>query len=137
MRTPWVILAVLAIVGFSAPVASAADTSQTIDGRVVLNDGFGTEGDPCVGTGKFADLKPGATVTVKDAHKKTIGSGALGDGTWTADITGSDFVHCEFPFTVPVSAAKTYVVRVGKRKAGSVSRKALLANDWVMTISVG
>lgn len=123
--------------GFSAPVASAAETTETIEGTVVLNDGFGNEGDPCVGTGKFADLKLGDTVTVKDARKRTIGSSVLGDGTWTAAITGSDFVRCEFPFEVPVPASRTYAVQVGKRKAGSVSRKALTANDWVMTISIG
>lgn len=137
MRTSLLFLAVLAIVGLGAPAASAAAAPQTIEGTVVLNDGFGNEGDPCVGTGKFADLAPGATVTVKDAHKKTVGSGVLGNGTWTAAMAGSDFVNCEFPFEVPVSATGKYAVQVGKRKAGTVSRKALTANDWVMTINVG
>jgi hypothetical protein len=131
------LLGILSIVGVGAPAASAAsDVDQSIDGTLVLNDGFGNEGAPCEGSGKFADIKSGATVKMKDARKKVVGTGTLGDGTLVAAMPGSDFVNCEFPFTFPVSSSKSYAVQVGTRKAGVVSRKALVANDWILTINI-
>ncbi len=123
------------LVGLAAPAVGAV--GQTIDGTVVLKDGFGTEGQPCAGSGKFADIKPGATVRLRNAKKTVVGTGTLGQGTWTASIPGSDFVDCEFPFTVDVPTTRSYSVQVAKRKAGTVTRKALAANSWVLEVTVG
>lgn len=138
MRTACFMLGIIALVGGAAPAgASAADAGQGVMGTLVLADGFGNEGSPCTGTDKFADIHPGAAVTLKDQRKGVVGSGVLGEGTWEAAIVGSDFVNCEFPFAFPVSAAKRYVVQVGSRKVGVVSQKALRANDWTLTITIG
>jgi hypothetical protein len=136
MRLTWVCFVALTILAVSTPIASAATAEHAVVGTVVLNDGFGKEGAPCSGSGKYADIKPGAKVTLKDAHKKTLGAGTLGEGTWTAAITGSDFVQCELPFSLSVPSSRSYAVSVAKRKAGNVSQKALAANDWTLTVTI-
>jgi len=137
MRTLLSCLVVLAAFVVASPAASAAPAEHDIDGTVILNDGFGNEGEPCAGTGQYADITAGAKVTLKDTHKKTVGVATLDEGTWTAAVTGGDFVTCEFPFSLKVPTSRAYAVQIAKRKAGTVSAKALAANDWVLSISLG
>lgn len=129
--------AVIAAFAVASPAAFAASAEHEINGTVILNDGFGNEGQPCAGTGQYADITAGAKVTLKDKHKKTVGVATLDQGTWTAAVTGGDFVTCEFPFSLKVPTSRTYAVQVGKRKAGTVSAKSLVANDWVLSITLG
>lgn len=99
MRSLLCCCAVLAALAVACPPAFAAPAEHDINGTVILNHGFGNEGQPCAGTGQYADIKAGAKVTMKDTHKKTVGVATLDEGTWTAAVTGGDFVSCQFPFS--------------------------------------
>jgi hypothetical protein len=134
MRPLLFCLAGLAALTLTSPAAFAAPAEHDIDGTVILNNGFGNEGEPCAGTGQYADITAGTKVTLKDTHKKTVGVATLDEGTWTAAITGGDFVTCQFPFSLKVPTSRAYAVQIAKRKAGTVSAKALVANDWVLSI---
>ncbi len=106
--------AALALAGALLTTGCGADP-LTIRGSILLIGGpmgwTGKAGDPCQTGGSYADIQPGATVTVSDASGKTLALGALGDGTQDGAS------NCKVPFTVTGVPAgeKFYGVEVTHR----------------------
>lgn len=71
-------------------------------------------GQSCAGTGAYADLRDGATVTVFGSDGETLGTGHLGSGTGTAE---GDTVACVWRFFVPDVRADrdSYLVELTNR----------------------
>jgi len=67
----------------------STSTSQTLAGH-------------CAGSGAYADITPGAQVTITDGTGATIALGALGTGDVTKNLT------CGFPFALSVPAGKGF-----------------------------
>jgi hypothetical protein len=134
-RAVLLLFSVFTIGGFAMPAAATADQYQTVDGTVRL-DAIGNEGAPCKGSGKVADIKVGAPVTVQDSKGHVIAKAKLLAGTLTEAFPGSDFVKCDFLFTMSVPSMSTYRFRVAKRDAGSITGRSLAANDGTVTISI-
>lgn len=61
-----------------------------------------TQAGHCAGSGPYADIAPGATVTITDAAGTTVALGELGPGTVTRNST------CGFPFALSVPAGKGF-----------------------------
>lgn len=80
-----------------------------LHGAVVLTDPttFAYAGDLCVGTGRFAALGSGTTVTIRDAAGNHLAVASLRPGVVTADGT------CEFRYGAVLPEVASYVFVVG------------------------
>lgn len=66
-------------------------------------------GDPCSTSGGYADIAPGATVTIGGASGQTVAVAALGSGK--VNSAG----ECEFDFTASVPDQARYTATIGTR----------------------
>jgi hypothetical protein len=146
-KWPWIVGAGIVVLGVLAFVAVGGGSGggHTIRGTVLLSDtAFGeyetlsvnVDSDgTCYGTGGYADMERGATVTVRDGAGNIIASSRLGPGKGEAtDIVAS----CEFKFYLDdVPDADFYGVEVAHRGEVTYSRQELQRQDWKVDLSLG
>jgi hypothetical protein len=97
----------------------------TVEGTVTLEGGPFADGEPCAGSGTYADVKAGATVIVTGADGRVpIVGGTLGPGTQVAPTV------CQFSFEItdiPRSYA-AYGVLVEDSKANILAQVLALTD---------
>lgn len=114
-----------------------APVTHTVKGTFTLTDtdvpsSISSAGGTCYGTGGYSDMKPGASVLLKDESGTVLSSTTLGIG-----IGGGSM--CIFTFTlqnVP-DTAKFYVVSVSHRGEVSNSHAEMDADGWTYSLSMG
>jgi hypothetical protein len=130
-------------VDVSTPTTAAGST-RTIGGYVRLHTAIITKASiissGCVGVGDFADMVPGAQVTVTDEYGKVIASGSLGGGydeQYRVE-DGDRSTHCTFGFSVrEVPDAKSYVITVAHRPAVRYTVENLTDHGWQTAFDFG
>jgi hypothetical protein len=159
LRAGWAAAGVLMITlaGCSAasspPAASAAPTTRTLTGQLIVADlsvGIRTCDPTRTFVDSFSDLQggtqlpcpeampapyvgaaPGALVTVTSVNGKPLGTGHLGDG-----VLGIHGVR--YPFTVGnLGTSDSYVVTVSTVASATFSRAAMETDEWVIELTVG
>lgn len=85
-----------------------AETLHELDGEVLIMEevNFTIDGDSCQGTGEFADVVPGAMITIKPKDKEAI-TAELGEGTLSPEG------NCRLAFTPEIPEADEYVFQIG------------------------
>jgi hypothetical protein len=134
---------VAAALGIAALVLSMRDSrhtdhdSFTLQGLVVLADSpsstpDGNSTDRCTGTGRYAHIRKGATVTVYDAAGKAVGSGTLGQGRYGVDDYGS----CGFSVAVSdiPGGKRSYRLEVTPHRKTSAFREEQARKGWFFVI---
>jgi|GEM_PF-1646468 len=93
-------------------VAAPAGGTVAIQGKFVfVSTALQQTGNGCAGSGLYADVAPGMSVTVLDANGAPVGSTVLGAG-----IQARDGVSCIYQFTVEnLPASPSYDVVLGAR----------------------
>lgn len=108
--------------------------ARVLGGLFTLEDYSGwdrTVGDGCTGSGGYDDIREGAQVVVRDGGGRTLALGSLGGGEMIA-------ATCVFPFEIPgVPRSRFYSVEVSHRGEVNFSREDLVANQWVVQLSLG
>jgi hypothetical protein len=118
-----VTLVVVGIVAYSH--RSSAAPKHDLIGTFTLTDTSSSFTTPCVGTGGFSDITPGAEVTVSDGSGKVLAIGALdgGDAGGTSD--------CVFSWIASgVPKASFYKIEVSHRGGVTFSYADLSAQNW-------
>jgi len=104
----------------------------TLRGSVALTAAGATSYgiDRCEGIGGYADLHPGATVTIFDSKGRVVGLAPLGTGISSA-------MSCTFPFEVPEVPADSlnYTVEIGNR--GKTTFLPEVAKSGQIALTVG
>ena len=143
-RRTWAILGVVifvAVVAAAGVLALAGSGSlsprHTVSGTFGLLDSdasfpsITTSGSGCQGTGGYADISPGAQVTLKDGDGKILGTTQLstGSGTTTA---------CLFTFAIPnVPEVAFYSVEISHRGQVTNSLADLKSSGWTFSLTLG
>ena len=133
-----IFVAVVAAAGFIALAGSGSLTPQhTISGSfdVLATDqtfpSIQMVGSGCQGTGGYADIVPGAQVTLKDGDGKTLGSTQLSSGTGTTS-------SCTFTFSIDnVPEVPFYSLEVSHRGAITESLAQMQADAWAFGLTLG
>lgn len=94
----------------AGPIPFTIRGSLTLTATSRYGTGISAGGDSCKGTGGYADIQPGTSVTVTDAGGDVVATGLLGAGSGTGST-------CTFPLSVaPVSgASQFYSIEVSHR----------------------
>ena len=129
---------VLAVAGGLALVASGALTPHhTITGDYILVDSTGNppliavDGSACRGTGGYADIAPGAPVTLRDGAAALLGTTTLSGGSGSA-------TECDFTFSFAnVPEVGAYTVEVSGRGAVTNALDDMKAQDWTFALRLG
>jgi hypothetical protein len=106
--------------GGAASAAPVPPAEFPVTGTVTLTGpSVAAAGASCAGTGGYADVREGATVTIADAAGTVVATGTLGRAR--ADSPSS--TSCAFPFTVArvPSGSRFYLVEVGHHGAWTYS----------------
>ena len=141
-RLVWTIWLAAATVGACNP--QLAPPLHTLGGVLILDqrDPIERGGGECRGTGAYADLRSGVTVTVSDPAGSRLGTGSLlarpaptgSDGT----ISAAERRRCVWSFEVPnLDARDSYSVAIASRGAVVYTRKELEDAGWTIEISLG
>jgi hypothetical protein len=126
-----VLVAVLAACSSShtaTPKAAKAPKQFQFVADVRLNGAQNVHGDltQCVGVGKFADVKPGARVTVTSPSGKVLKVGYIKLGLGTNLYKGS-LDQCNFRYYVTgVPTQKAWVITIGRSHATTVHRSYVI-----------
>jgi hypothetical protein len=89
--------------------------------------------DPCAARPDAPDIHAGAPVDVHDESGGIVAGAVLSTGTPEETHRG-----CVYHFTVAkLPVARTYAVQVGTRVGPTVTRAALAADVWRMTLNIG
>jgi hypothetical protein len=92
------------------------------------NDGLSAS---CLGTGGYADIHAGASVTVRDEASKVIGTSSLGSGK-PVDRT------CVYEFEVSgLPDANYYSVEVSHRGSVNFAKSEVETRNWTVQLSLG
>lgn len=129
----------------STPALVDADYEITGTFRVYQCDGCGYSNidfpasGKCVGSGGYADIRPGLQVLVGDETGTLRGVGYLGEGSIFLDFESDALgTGCEFEFAVgSLPPATFYQVGAGQRGTVTFSFEDLQANDWSIMLSLG
>jgi hypothetical protein len=125
MRAALALIALILVAGCAA--------THDVNGTFVLTDDAVTHGGgSCQGTGGYADIQAGLTVTVKDASGKIIATSRLVD-----DDANSPAGKCSYTFAVQVPDADFYAFEVGHRGELTYSRDELEGMDWDVGFTLG
>jgi hypothetical protein len=141
-RLLWTIWLAAATVAACNP--QLAPPLHTLAGLLILDqrDPIERGGGECRGTGAYADLRSGVTVTVSDQAGNQLGTGTLrarpaptgSDGT----ISAAERRRCVWSFDVPnLDARDSYSVAIASRGAVVYTRKELEDAGWTIRISLG
>lgn len=134
-RALWGLMAaglLLAGCGSASSAASAKPSGHTLTGGLTLND-EDTAQNICTGTGGYSDIASGASVTVENQSGTIIGTGTLGPGR-----VGPGFANCVYTFVVPgLPDESFYQVEVTHRGFVSYSRADIVANKWIVEMTLG
>jgi hypothetical protein len=130
-RPLWVTLSAGVTIAVLLVVLAPSDTF-TLRGTIALTAAGATSYgiDRCQGVGGYADLRPGATVTVYDSKGRVVGLAPLGSGISSA-------MSCTFPFEVPDVPAdsRNYTVEIGNR--GKTTFLPDVAKSGQIALTVG
>jgi hypothetical protein len=90
----------------------------------------------CAGTRVFDDISTGTSLTVLDGSGTTLGTTQLrlAEGFAASDPASN---VCEFAFSVEVSEATFYTVRIGRRTGPTYSLQEMRDSDWTIDLSIG
>jgi hypothetical protein len=137
-RLKLVTIAALVMVPIACSGSSKASTAAPKIPKVFnfiastrLNGAQNVRGDltSCVGVGDFADVRPGALVTVADLSGKVLATSRVGVGLGT-DLYQGVIDQCSFGFNVAnVPGQKAWLVTVGKDHTVTVHRSSVIATD--------
>lgn len=132
------VIVVGAVVGGWAVLSRATSSTHTIRGDMSLMDSDSFRGrrtgGACSGSGGYADIDEGTTVSIKNESGTLIGSGSLDAGTIVSDTLGA----CVFPFNVEgVKDASFFQVEVSHRGGLSYSKKEIEAKSWTVDATLG
>lgn len=136
MKARWIIALVL-IVAVGAGIFFAVNRGSStinVDGTMNLTDTstIWAVSLPCAGSGGYADLTKGASVTVTNEKGAIIGTGTLDGGIGIA-------AHkCLFGFAVPsVSKAKFYSVQVSHRGTITEPSSGVSKGSLTFALTIG
>jgi hypothetical protein len=107
----------------AAPPAPKYPAIFNLAGDVRVSGAFNVSGGltDCFGKGGFADLSPGAPVTVLSMKGKQLAKGEIKYSTGT-DMFRDVLVECVFRFVVnTVPRQQSYLVKVGRQKPQTVT----------------
>jgi hypothetical protein len=136
--------AAVALKGSSTPHHTLTGTILLLGQHrsLVMNDG-----DPCVGSGGYDDMREGTDVVVKDQSGKIIATSALETGKATnvdsagysgSYSSGTASFNCEFNFTVKdLPDEAFYGVEVSHRGMITHSRQDLEKDGWRLPLTLG
>ncbi|MGW0043494.1 hypothetical protein [Rhodococcus sp. NPDC003348] len=133
-------LAALVSVGATGCGADKPPTTFEMRGSVIvptyeLTGGGSVAGDlPCVGSGRFANVRPGTTVTVLDDAGKILATGSVEQGLVGGESYG---IACSLKFKVPgvPDGPGRYRVEVNGHPAQVVESKPLLVREARIELS--
>jgi len=127
-----------------ATVAPTATDSHTLSGTFTLTDGAGsyragwTEGDPCSGSGGYADIRAGTQVVVTDGTGNVLAKSELGSGSGLKGEIQDMVLSCKFNFDVSsVPKSDFYKVSVGHRGELTYSYAEMQQNAWTVGFTLG
>lgn len=116
--------------GMVPPDATPTPPAHVVSGTFTLVDDA-TADNGCVGPGdgSWADVRPGAEVTVRDGSGSVLGTGTLGDGAAT---TWGQFgaKACDYAFSVGVPDSDAYTVAFPGGLSLDYTRAELDADSW-------
>jgi hypothetical protein len=112
--------------------------SVTIQGTVALYDANAVRNN-CLGSGDFADVRPGLGVVITDDAGRVAGSGQIGAGTARADSRNTQFCLYTFSISNVPSNSPSYSISFNTGRHGVLHypRADLVANGWRIEIQVG
>jgi hypothetical protein len=136
----WTVVALLGI----AVVAAASylfffrssDATHSVTVTFLLRAGLNAQvGQPCSGTGGYADIVAGANVTARNGDGKIIATEPLGPGRAQPGQTGSD---CLFEVTLKnLPETDFYSFEVSRRGQLNYSLDQLQAQGWAVDFVLG
>lgn len=137
-------VALAAALLFTVGCGGGGGASHKLSGDLTLEDvsmlGQWQVGDACHGLGGYSDITSGATITVKDAGSKIVGTGQLGDGRMvTFDPRGQGTsIGCRFAVNVDnVPDSGFYQVEVSHRGTQTYNKADLDKNNWTVHLQLG
>jgi hypothetical protein len=126
--------------GSSAPKAPPLPAVMNIKGDVSVSGPQNVQGSlsACVGVGKYADLRPGASATISNVRGKLLGVGKIILGVGT-NVYQGQLDQCTFRYFIFTfkTEKKGYMLKVADQQPIPVNLQYLIANrgtvSWTLT----
>lgn len=119
--------------GSSPSPKPAAAAAFVLTGTLTLAKGSPGSTGSCEGTDGYADITPGAAVTVYDAAGAVVGKDYLGNGS---SMSSTGYGACEFQFSVQSvpEGSKFYQVEISHRGKLTVSAEDAKAGRFASSL---
>jgi hypothetical protein len=116
----------------TSPGASV-DVGVTLAGTMLVYADFQTDGDACVGTRQYADVREGFQLTIEGPERSVLGTAQLRPGV-TDRVAGA----CAFAFSfTDLRVVGRYFVVAGNRGELEFTHADLVAADWTIELELG
>jgi hypothetical protein len=145
---PWrmqvgAVLALVLAVGAGACSHGSTSERHALRGTYAVHGDYAgatgtspTNGAPCRAAAVgYADIRPGAAVTVRGDGSRVLGRTVLGSGRYR--LTPGFRDDCVYPFRVQVPDRPAYVIEVATRGGVRFTRADIVRAHWSARLTIG